>query len=227
MKIAGIDEAGRGPVIGPLVMAVVMIDEKDIVKLENIGVKDSKQLSELQRERFFEVLTQECNYITYEIVQCSPKEIDDALLSPNLNLNSFEAMHSAILLGKLNPRPDKAILDLPSNNREKYEMAVRKFLIDDLNKLVLQSEHKADDKYAVVSAASILAKVTRDREIMKLRQKIGIDFGSGYPSDPKTISFLKKNYNNKEFLKLGIFRKTWQSYRNVAEGKKQKSLSEW
>ncbi|MFT4304187.1 MAG: ribonuclease HII [Candidatus Woesearchaeota archaeon] len=219
MKVAGIDEAGRGPVIGPLVMAAVMIEEKDTLKLENIGLKDSKLLSPLQRKRFYELVTK-LDYIRYEIAICNEKEIDKALLSPNLNLNSFEAMHTAILLGKL--KPDKAILDLPSNNRDKYEMDVRKFLIEDIKKIKLISEHKADTNYAIVAAASILAKVTRDKIIEEIKQKIGIDFGSGYPSDPKTIEFTKKYYN-----KYDIFRKTWQSYKNIIQTKKQKVLGEY
>ena len=218
-QIVGIDEAGRGPVIGPLVMAGVKVSEKDIVKLETLGLKDSKLLSPKQRDEFFFILSK-LDYIEYEISTASPKEIDDILNSINFNLNSFEALHSALIINKL--KPDIAILDLPSNNAAAYNESVR----INLNvKVELISEHKADMNYAVVSAASIFAKVTRDREIEKLKKSIGIDFGSGYPSDPKTVEFLEKNYAKKEYSDL--FRKTWASYKRLVSEKNQKKLGEY
>ena len=84
-------------------------------------------------------------------------------------------------------------------------------------------EHKADLNYPVVSAASILAKVTRDAEIEKLKKQIGIDFGSGYMSDPKTVEFLKENYEKYP----EIFRKSWFPYQELVNNKFQKSLTEF
>ena len=78
-------------------------------------------------------------------------------------------------------------------------------------------EHKADFNHVVVGAASILAKVTRDAEIEKIKQKIGIDFGSGYSSDPKTINFLKEHANDTKLK--GIFRESWSTWQEAA-GKK-------
>jgi ribonuclease HII len=117
--------------------------------------------------------------------------------------------------------PDKAVLDCPSPNIRAYKEYVKKQLDD--KKIKIIAEHKADVKYPVVSAASILAKVTRDREIEKLKKKIGMNFGSGYPSDAITKGFLKKHY--KDFP--DIFRKTWASYKKVAGDKKQKNLGEF
>ena len=88
-------------------------------------------------------------------------------------------------------------------------------------KLVL--EHKADLNYPVVSAASILAKVTRDAEIEKIKKEIGVDFGSGYMSDPRTSEFLKKNY--KKYPE--IFRKSWAPYQKIIGAKSQKNLSDF
>jgi len=218
-QIVGIDEAGRGPVIGPLVMAGVKVSEKDVVKLETLGLKDSKLLSPKQREEFFSILSR-LDYIKYEINIASPKEIDDVLNSVNFNLNSFEALHSALIINKL--KPDLAILDLPSNNADAYNESVR----INLNvKVELISEHKADMNYAVVSAASIFAKVTRDREVEKIKREMRVDFGSGYPSDPKTVEFLERNYAKKEYS--NIFRKTWASYKRLVSEKKQKRLGEY
>ena len=215
--IAGVEEAGRGPVIGPMVMCGVLVDEKDEIKLKSIGAKDSKLLTPKTREILFDQI--KSMVAKYEVVIISAQEIDDALNDPNLNLNKLEAITSAKILDKL--KPEKALLDCPSNNTSAYAEYLRGHLEN--KKLNIVSEHKADVKYTVVSAASIIAKVTRDREIEKLKQQIGIDFGSGYPSDEKTQLFLKKNWD--KFPKL--FRRTWASYKNVAKAKQQMKLGEF
>ena len=100
-------------------------------------------------------------------------------------------------------------------------MLTKSYIQEKLNsKVKLIVEHKADTKYPTVAAASILAKVTRDREIEKIKKKIGIDFGSGYPSDPKTIEFVNKHWN-----KFDIFRKSWSTYQKVAAKKSQSKLT--
>jgi ribonuclease HII len=214
--ICGIEEAGRGPVIGPMVMCGIVIDEKDTNKLLQIGVKDSKLLTPKQREDLFEKIKKTAK--SYEIIVISPKEIDKTLESEDLNLNWLEALTSAKILNKL--KPDKAILDCPSNNIKAYSDYVKKNLNEKIKLIV---EHKADLKYPVVGAASILAKVTRDREIEKIKKKIGINFGSGYPSDPITVEFLKKYWNKYP----DILRKTWVSYKKIAESKGQRKLGEF
>lgn len=213
--ICGVEEAGRGPVIGPLVMAAVTIEEKDEMKLKEIGVKDSKLLTPMQREAIFEKIKGTVK--KYEIKILSPQDVDDALNDPEINLNWLEAIHSAKLINKL--KPDKAILDCPSTNIEAYNDYVKKLLKVDVE---LISEHKADVNYLIVGAASILAKVIRDREIEKLKKKYG-DIGSGYPSDPTTKAFLEKNWDKHP----EIFRKTWASYKKYVKEKKQKGLSEF
>lgn len=214
--VLGIDEAGRGPVIGPLVMAGVKIKEKDEKKLIDLGVKDSKLLAPLQRERMFDPILEIVD--KYKIIIISPQEVDDALNSETTNLNWLEADHSIKIIDEL--KADKAILDAPSNNIEKYTEYVEN---NSKAKTQIIAEHKADMNYPVVSAASILAKVTRDSEIEKIKQKIKMNFGSGYPSDPITQGFLKKHY--KDYPE--IFRKTWSSYKKLVEGKKQKSISDF
>jgi len=216
MLICGIDEAGRGPVIGPIVMAGCMLNEEDLVKLVKLGVKDSKLLTIKQREFLFEEIKKICKY---KIIVTSPKEIDSALLSEDLNLNLLEAHKSAEIINEL--KPDTAIVDCPSNNVVNYT----RYLLDLLNnkKIKLVVEHKADLNHVIVGAGSILAKVTRDREIEKIKKKINIDFGSGYPSDPKTKAFVEK-YHSKY---PGIFRETWSTHKTAKEIKNQKKLNEF
>jgi ribonuclease HII len=214
VMILGIDEAGRGPVIGPLVLAGVMIDEKKEVELRSLGVKDSKLLSPRQREILFEKIIAIVDKYDIRIIQ--PDEIDSAVNDATYNLNWLEADHAAKIINALNP--DTAYLDCPSTNIEAFSSYVRKKLKN--QKTAIISEHKADERYPVVSAASILAKVTRDSEINKLRKKYG-HFGSGYPADPYTKNFIQHNYN------LPIFRKSWATWKNAAGKKNQSNLSEF
>ncbi len=221
--VCGIDEAGRGPVIGPLVIAGACLDEKECYQLERIGVKDSKLLSPEQRERlFFQIKT---IVPSFEIIIIQPPEIDAAVLGvqKGMNLNWLEAYKAADILNKL--APDKGIVDCPSNNLSAYTSYLRERLTH--KKMELLCEHKADANYVICGAASILAKVTRDKEIENLRKELGIDFGSGYPSDPKTVAFLEKYWN-----KYPVFRKSWSSWQKyggkiLKGGKEQKKLGEW
>lgn len=219
MLICGVDEAGRGPVLGPLVMAGVLVREEDIVKLEKIGVKDSKLLTREKREELFGQIKKIA--ADYRIVSLSPAEIDKALRDARLNLNWLEARTSAEIVNQL--KPGQAILDCPSPNTAAYKNYFRRRLISEIkSNIELIVEHKADLNYAVVGAASILAKVTRDGEIEKLKKKAGADFGSGYLTDEKTQNFLKMNFDNKELE--GLFRKKWSPYSELVKEKAQRKL---
>lgn len=215
--VAGIEEAGRGPVIGPMVMCGVLVEGDEEAKLKSIGAKDSKLLTPRTRELLYGQIIKMVK--AYEVIIVSAQEIDNALNDPNLNLNKLEALTSGKIINKL--KPDKVLVDCPSNNTKAYAEELRGYIDDKGMKIV--AEHKADVKYTVVSAASIIAKVTRDREIEKIKDSIGIDFGSGYPADEKTQLFLKKNWDKYP----EIFRKTWSSYKRFAAEKKQKKLGEF
>ncbi|MEK6816222.1 MAG: ribonuclease HII [Nanoarchaeota archaeon] len=204
----------KGPLLGPLVIAGVVADESVLDKLKSLGVKDSKLLSPKRREELFEQIKSIVH--SYEIIIVPPQEIDDALNSESLNLNWLEAIKTAMIINKLDAK--KAYIDSPSNNLRAYADYMRVYVKD--KNVTLICEHKADVKYVVVSAASILAKVTRDREIEKLKEKYG-DLGSGYPSDPVTKEFLKNNWSKHP----EIFRKTWASYKVYSDKLSQKSLS--
>ncbi|MBN2459867.1 ribonuclease HII [Candidatus Woesearchaeota archaeon] len=214
MIIAGVEEAGRGPVIGPMVMAIACIDSEDEFKLKTLGVKDSKLLTPEQRERLYDAIKDLCKF---ELIKISPEEIDAAVNSEETNLNWLEADNAAIMINKL--RPEKVILDCPSTNLKAYEDYIKKKL-DYKPKLVV--EHKADVNHTIVGAASILAKVSRDNEIKKLKAKYGVDFGSGYPSDPITLDFTLKNFDRYPF-----FRKSWDTWQKAKRHGPQKKLGEF
>ncbi len=221
MIVAGVDEAGRGPVIGPLVLAIAVIDSEKESVLKTLGVKDSKKLSSKTRERIFGELKKTLLFFDYKII--FPAEIDFAVDSKEYNLNWLEADATAFLINKVNKELalknktlDEVYVDLPSTNQLAYVSYLKQRIKSKDLKII--AEHKADDKYPIVSAASIIAKVIRDNEIDKLKKSYG-DFGSGYPADPKTQKFLKEN-----FEKYNIFRKSWKSYQRLVS-KKDKSLN--
>ncbi len=218
MLFCGIDEAGRGPVIGPLVMCGLLIKEESEKELVRLKVKDSKLLTRNQREFLFDKIKDVSE--KYKLIIVEPQEIDKAVHNHDgLNLNKLEARKSAEILNEL--IPDKAIIDAPSNNIKSYKKYLMRFVKNKKIEVIL--EHKADVNYPVVSAASILAKVTRDNEIEKIKKQIGIDFGSGYMTDPKTVEFLKNNFENYPEL----FRKSWFPYKDLLNQKFQKSLSDF
>lgn len=218
--IVGIDEAGRGPILGPMVMAALAVEEEDLKKLEWLGVKDSKLLSSSAREELFDRIRDVIKDFRIEMIE--PDAIDLSVNEANSNLNWMEADTSARMVSEI--APVQAIIDCPSPNIEAYKNYFKSKLHPDVrDKVELVIEHKADFNYIVVAAASIVAKVIRDRQIEHIKSEIGIDFGSGYLSDPKTIEFLNKYHQQYPQL----FRKSWGPYKELVEGQKQKKLGEF
>ncbi len=218
VRIAGVDDAGRGPVIGPLVIAAVLFDEKDIEKLRAMGVRDSKTLSPKRRETLCRLIKETA--LAHAIVELPPARIDDAVQSkrPPFKLNRLEAETMAEVIAKL--KPDIVYVDASDVNAERFGDWIRERLPF---KTRVISEQKADVKYPVVAAASIVAKVRRDELISELHKKYGF-FGSGYPADPRTITFLKRWV--REHGQLPEFaRKSWETAQRIESEAKQKKLT--
>ncbi|MGA3061483.1 MAG: ribonuclease HII [Candidatus Bathyarchaeia archaeon] len=203
MLIAGVDEAGRGCVIGPLVVAGVMVTTENLPFLIDLGVKDSKLLTSKKREELYpEIirLSEKCHTI-----KLHPYQIDKAVDSARRlhKLNRLEAQTMAQVIEAL--KPDEAYVDAADTVEHRFGNHIRECL---KTRTRIISKHKADKIYPVVSAASIIAKVERDREIACLREEYG-DFGSGYLTDGKTTVFLKqlleKNDDYPSFV-----RKSWK-----------------
>ena len=217
MLICGIDEARRGPIIGPMVMCGAMMEEKDLPKLIALKPKDSKLMTKEEREKLYPKLLSVLKY--YHVLIIQPDEIDKAVKGTDgLNLNRLEAHKQADILNEFNP--NQAIIDCPSNNIDSYRIYLKKLLKNKQVDLIL--EHKAE-RYPLVAAASIIAKVTGDREIEITKKELGIDFGSGYMSDPKTVAFLQKNFEKYPEL----FRKSWFPYQDLVNKKFQSNLSDF
>ena len=220
MLILGIDDAGRGPVIGPMVLAGCLMDNKLDKEFRTLGVKDSKQLTQKRREYLSEIIKQKAE--TFEIALVFPNEIDGKN-KDGINLNDIEAIKSAEIINKINKGLGKikVIVDCPSPNITKWTDFL-KTKIDNLSNLEVVCEHKADVNHVSVSAASILAKTTREIEMSKLKQKYGNEIGSGYASDPTTCRFLEKHANH--YKEDGLFRQTWSTWKNACALKEQKKL---
>ena len=150
------------------------------------------------------------------------EDIDKAINS-GVNLNTLEAMKTAEIINELNNKKDKikVVVDCPSVNIRAWRATLLGF-IEEKKNLDVICEHKADANHVSVSAASILAKVTREEEIEKLKKEYG-DFGSGYPSDPFTKKFLREEGNR--LKNSGLFRKSWATWKSLFPEKSQSSLS--
>jgi ribonuclease HII len=212
MLVAGVDDAGRGAVIGPLVIAGVLVREGDLLKLKELGVKDSKLLSPHRRE----VLSAEIKRIAdrFSVVKLSPREIDVVVNSGRKlhKLNYLEAQTMAKVIETL--RPDKVYVDASDVLEERFKQHILECMSF---RVEIISEHKADRNYVVVSAASIIAKVERDDSIAELAKNLG-DFGSGYPSDPRTMCFLKQCCEKLEEYP-DFVRKSWKPAKRVKDQK--------
>jgi ribonuclease HII len=206
LLICGIDEAGRGSVIGPLVIAGINIKNSDIKKLEEIGVRDSKALTRKKRIFLFDQILNISEFICIYKIDC--KTIDENVYQRQLN--KLEGGIMSRIIKYL--AADIAYVDSCDVNITKYTSYLKSKL-DFKNNTSIIAMHKADRINPAVSAASIIAKVTRDREIQILEESFQ-NIGSGYPSDKKTMYFI----NNwiKEYKEFPDFvRKSWRPIREI------------
>ena len=215
MRIAGVDDAGRGPIIGPLVIAGVLVEEKDLPTLQSLGVKDSKLLSPHRREQLAVEIRKIA--IRWHIIALPPERIDDIVTNGKKlhKLNRLEAHTMAEVIAVL--QPDIAYVDASDVLADRFGKHIEERLPF---KIKIVSEHKADRNYVAVSAASILAKVERDRIIAELARQYG-DMGSGYVTDPRTISFLE-DWVRKHGSYPDFVRKSWKPAKKLKEDIKAK-----
>ena len=185
MNKSGTDEAGRGSIVGPLVIGSVLLDRRGADQLKKLGVKDSKKLSPSRRGKLAPVIEEIS--VAHVITYVTPWNIDSYVRRRRkyMTLNRLEAEVVAVHLREL--RPSVAYLDSPYPVPKVYRDMVRD-LVGDMSVRIV-SQNRAEDAHIEVAAASVLAKVRRDEIIGELGLKLG-DFGSGYPSDPRTRRFV-------------------------------------
>ena len=204
--ICGIDEAGRGPVLGPLVLCGVCFSKSNLPYLIEIGAKDSKKLTPKKRERLAKLIKEKCH--SYEIIVVSAQEIDERE-KKRITINRLEEIKMAEIINKL--KPDIIYIDAADVNEERFGTSIKN-LLDYIPKKII-SKHKADVTYPIVSAGSIIAKTKRDAIIEEFKEDYG-EIGSGYPSDKRTIDFLREYI--KKHKKIPKFvRKTWDTTKKI------------
>jgi ribonuclease HII len=212
--ICGVDEAGRGPVIGPLVVAGVAVESD--VRLRALNVRDSKKLSPDRRE----ALAPEIEKVgTSHVIVIPASDID--VMRAEMSLNDFEARLFASVIDAL--RPATAYVDAVDVDEIEFKRAILREVSFDVE---VVSQHNADELFPVVSAASILAKVRRDAEVRRIEEELGEPIGSGYPSDPSTIAFLEKWIREKGSLPP-YTRASWDTARRLLAEARLRKLDDF
>lgn len=206
---AGVDEAGRGPVIGPLVIACVVLDSAGLAFLQSY-LKDSKKLTPRSRSRIYQLIKAAAKEVKVKILE--PSEIDRAVETLERGLNELEAAATADLIDSLENRVERVYVDSPDPLPDRYAEMI-KLRLQRTEALVVAANH-AESLYPHVAAASIVAKVERDRAIDLLKREYG-DFGSGYPSDPKTRLFIER-FVSKGLEPPPIVRRSWKTLGKLA-----------
>ena len=207
------DEAGKGSVLGPMVVAAVGVSSENV--FTEFEVADSKLLSPRVRERLYAIIRKRFRVAT---VRIDAHEIDEIRMG--MTMNACVARAHAQVIDKLSP--SIAYVDACDVNAFRYADMVKSHLEQSCE---IVSEHNADQNFKVVSAASIVAKVTRDRAITALSKKYG-EIGSGYPSDPVTIAFLSA-YIDEHKCPPPIARKSWKTITAMLRKKQQSQLSQF
>ena len=217
MRICGVDDAGRGPVIGPLVIAGVIIEEAKLDRLKMLGVKDSKQLLASARIRLSKEIPEVVD--DFHVVELRAEELDRIVnRAPKFQrLNLLEAKGMAQVIEKL--KPELAYVDSSDTRTERFKNNI----LDCLSFTPrIVSEHKADVNYPVVSAASIMAKVHRDSRIEEIKKEYG-EIGSGYAHDALTVKFLRDYYSDHGDFPP-IVRRSWKTLGNIVRDLTQSTL---
>jgi len=202
VQICGVDDAGRGSMLGPLVIAGITLNKKNLRKLSSLGVKDSKKLSPQLRESLYKEIIAIAD--DYYIAKIPPRSIDANVKKHCLN--GLEAKYMAKVVSKLNP--DTSYVDSCDVNPKRFGKEISQLS----GNHKIKSYHHADSRFVIVSAASILAKVTRDKAIAKLRKDHNL--GSGYPSDSVTVKFVTKFYK-KNHKMPNFVRKSWKPVQKI------------
>ncbi len=217
MYLAGVDEAGRGPVLGPLVIAGVVLHQDDLPQLVENGLADSKLVPKEKREQLYQTIVAKA--VDYKVIIIEASDIDKQRACA-INLNKIE-MNSFVEILLLMKQWSKAYVDACDRNAQRFQLTLQ----NRVNTNIV-AEHFADQTYPIVSAASIIAKVIRDREIEKYHNEYGVDFGSGYPHDKKTNQFLNEYISQYGKLPL-VARKSWVTSKRVVEMYQQTNLDEF
>ncbi len=217
----GVDEAGRGPCLGPLVIGCVIATPKQEEQLKSLGVKDSKQLSPHQRESLVNKIQQYS--VASSTLVISPEELNFMHYHDHLTLNEIETHGFSQILNEISQKPMRIFLDAADVNENRFGHEIQQRLSFSCEKII--SKHKGDSLFTIVGAASILAKVRRDQIVESYAVEYP-NIGSGYPSDPITIQFLESYYQIHKSFPLFV-RKFWATIQNIQSRAQQNKLTRY
>ena len=242
--IIGIDEAGRGPIIGPLAVGAVAVDDENYLK--KIEVKDSKCYTPASREAIFGLLE---GKVCYSVEMITAGDID--IKRKNLTLNRIEVIAFAAVVRKLYQQLSYRFENLQNMllnvmiyvdscdvNEDRFANDLADVLAgyctesdtnpDNKKRIVshIVSKHKADVKFPVVSAASIVAKTFREKAIERIKNELGEEIGSGYPSDPRTRQYLENYFRENRTFPLFV-RHSWETTNKIKNKVYNTSLTDF
>jgi ribonuclease HII len=217
--ISGVDEAGRGPCIGPLVIAGVTLSND--TELKALHIRDSKQITPKRRNYLADKIKKIAS--KYRIVIIPAADID--VMRKTMTLNDIEVYAFSKIIDEL--KAETCYVDAADVNDQRFGNNILSHLS---YTPTIISRHKADERYPIVGAASILAKTTRDREVQnierELQEKLSIPMGSGYPADPITQQFLIKWLN--QYGDLPPYaRRSWKTCEKLVNQRKLRSLDDF
>ncbi len=207
--VIGIDEAGRGPVVGDMFVACVALEPHAVRELASRGVRDSKALDRGRRERLFAYVITLARAVA--VARATPREID----STNLNTLFIEKACTALtkVLAACSPLEQIEVFIDAAGDPRRVAASIERVAKGFCRSVRVVAEHGADARYTVVGAASIVAKVLRDWHVDKLKRVYG-DFGSGYPADPRTREWLERVVRSGRVPP--IVRRSWGTYKRIA-----------
>jgi len=209
LQVAGVDEAGRGPLLGPMVIAIASISREKEELLVRMGVRDSKALTPSRRRALRALLERVLDYYAVRVVE--PAEVDEAVSKGQLNLLEARIIAELVRQAASEVELEVVYVDSPDPVPERFERLLTSLIREGVR---VVAENGADAKYVVVGAASIIAKTERDRIVEELKRKYG-DFGSGYPSDPKTREFAER-WLREHGEPPPFARKSWSTWSTLA-----------
>lgn len=217
--ICGVDEAGRGPVIGPLVIAGVTVHDEQI--LDSWELKDSKKILPKKRLILSKKIME--NVHSFKVLIIKANDIDD--MRKVMTLNEIEVHAFSTIIKKL--RPTRCFVDAADVKADRFGKDIARSFTHPPE---IISEHNADDTYPIVSAASIIAKTRRDQEVKiiedTLQKRLPLPLGSGYPADPVTKHFLT-SWVEKYHTLPPHTRKSWKTSKQILANRSRRTLDDY
>lgn len=213
----GVDEAGKGPVLGPMVAAAVRAAPEDLPD----GLADSKQLTPSRRESLAAAL-RATEPVDIGIGVVTVDEID----APETDMNSLTVTAQVRAIGAVPAAGERVIVDAGDVSEARFARRVTAGVADDGPDIEVTAEHGADDSYRLVAAASVIAKVDRDSRLELIGSDYETAVGSGYPSDSTTRTFLAEYVDQYGELPA-CARQSWSTCEDVLAAAEQAALGDF